>query len=76
MQEEKEITSQLQGPDDTAHVSDIKGQESNEEFDWGRLFRRKDRPLPKRGCSVAFFIFLALLTAWLIFSYLKFRAIP
>ena len=27
---------------------------------------RKDRPLPKRGCSWAFFIFLGLLTLGLV----------
>ncbi len=30
-------------------------------IDWGHLFRRKDRPLPPKGCSIAFYIFLALL---------------
>ena len=35
-----------------------------------RLFLRKDRPLPKRGCSVAFFIFLAALVATLIVYYI------
>ena len=35
-------------------------------MDFARAFMRKDRPLPKRGCSWAFFIFLGLLTLGLV----------
>ena len=41
-------------------------------FDWSRLFVRKDRPLPKRGCSWAFYIFLALLTLALVIMYIQY----
>lgn len=34
---------------------------------------RKDRPLPKRGCSVAFFIFFALLVIVLIIYYVIYK---
>ncbi len=37
------------------------------------LMRRKDRPLPKRGCSWAFYIFLFLLTAFLVVSYIIYQ---
>ena len=40
---------------------------------FARLFMRKDRPLPKRGCSTAFFIFLALLVAALIVYYIIYQ---
>ena len=42
-------------------------------FDFHRLFLRKDRPLPKRGCSVAFFIFFALLVIVLIVYYIIYK---
>ena len=34
---------------------------------------RKDRPLPKKGCSVAFFIFFALLVITLIVYYIIYQ---
>ena len=45
---------------------------SNEQepIDWHRLMLRKDRPLPKRGCSVAFYIFLVLLLIFFIVEYI------
>ncbi len=45
-------------------------------FDLNRLFLRKDRPLPKRGCSVAFFIFFALLVIVLIVYYIIYKHQP
>ncbi len=42
-------------------------------IDFHRFFLRKDRPLPKRGCSVAFFIFLALLVILLIVYYIIYK---
>lgn len=42
-------------------------------IDFHRLFLRKDRPLPKRGCSTAFFIFLALLVILLIVYYIIYK---
>ena len=41
--------------------------------DLHRFFLRKDRPLPKRGCSTAFFIFLALLVILLIVYYIIYQ---
>jgi hypothetical protein len=47
--------------------------EIDKKIEWARLFMRKDRPLPKRGCSWAFFIFLGLLTLGLIVMYLLYK---
>ncbi len=43
------------------------------EFEWKRLFLRKDRPLPKAGCSWAFYIFLLLLAAFLVVMYIRYK---
>ena len=45
----------------------------NTPIDWHRLLLRKDRPLPKRGCSVAFYIFMALLLAALIIMWTVYK---
>ena len=50
-----------------------KMDEIDQKIEWARLFMRKDRPLPKRGCSWAFFIFLGLLTLGLIVMYLLYK---
>jgi len=50
---------------DTNPQSDI-----DRKIEFARIFMRKDRPLPKPGCSWAFFIFLGLLTLGLIVMYL------
>ena len=42
-------------------------------IDLARVFMRKDRPLPKPGCSWAFFIFLGLLTLGVIVMYFMYR---
>ncbi|MBR1834004.1 MAG: hypothetical protein IJ785_00625 [Bacteroidales bacterium] len=47
--------------------------EMDQKIAWARLFMRKDRPLPKPGCSWAFFIFLGLLTVGLIVMYLLYK---
>lgn len=44
-------------------------------IEFARFFMRKDRPLPKPGCSWAFFIFLGLLTAGLILMYIFYKKI-
>ena len=44
-----------------------------DEIDQKIEFMRKDRPLPKRGCSWAFFIVLGLLTLGLIVMYLLYK---
>lgn len=49
---------------------DNNSNEIDRKIDFARVFMRKDRPLPKPGCSWAFFIFLALLTLGLIVMYL------
>lgn len=52
-------------------------QQSDEELDRkidiARAFMRKDRPLPKKGCSWAFFIFLGLLTLGVAVMYIFYR---
>lgn len=45
----------------------------HEHLDWGHIFRRKDRPLPPKGCSIAFYIFLLALFVFLIVLYLQHR---
>lgn len=39
------------------------------------LMRRKQRPLPKAGCSWAFYIFIILMALALFASYIYFRHI-
>ena len=43
--------------------------EIDRKIELARVFMRKDRPLPKQGCSWAFFIFLGLLTIGVIVMY-------
>ena len=45
-------------------------EELDRKIDFARVFMRKDRPLPKPGCSWAFFIFLGLLTLGVIAMYI------
>lgn len=47
--------------------------DDGERIDWRRLLMRKDRPLPKAGCSWAFYIVLLLLTAYLVFMFVKYK---
>lgn len=42
-------------------------------IDWKRLMLRKDRPLPKAGCSWAFYIVLLLLTVYLVVMFVKYK---
>ncbi len=44
-----------------------------EQIDWGRLLLRKDRPLPKAGCSWAFYIVLLLLLIYLVVMFIKYK---
>ena len=44
-------------------------ENKNESIDWQSLLRRKDRPLPKAGCSWAFYLFLLLLMLFLVIMY-------
>ncbi len=48
-------------------------RQDHENIDWHRLLLRKDRPLPKSGCSVAFYIVLLLLFVFLAFFYIRYR---
>ena len=47
--------------------------DNDRKIEIARLFMRKDRPLPKPGCSWAFFIFLALLTLALVVGYIFYK---
>lgn len=47
----------------------------DQRIEFARLFMRKDRPLPKPGCSWAFFIFLGLLTLGLVVMYAKYKSV-
>ena len=44
-----------------------------EDFDWRRLLLRKNRPLPKAGCSWAFYIVLTLMIVFLIVMFVKYK---
>ena len=52
-----------------------KDEELDRKIDFARAFMRKDRPLPKQGCSWAFFIFLGVLTLGLVAMYILYRNI-
>ena len=47
----------------------LDNEELDRKIDFARVFMRKDRPLPKQGCSWAFFIFLGLLTIGVVIMY-------
>lgn len=49
--------------------NDSQTEDKREPFDWGHLLRRKERPLPPQGCSIAFYIFLLVLFAALVVLY-------
>ena len=48
-------------------------EDIDRKIDFARVFMRKDRPLPKRGCSWAFFIFLGLLTIGVAVMYVLYK---
>lgn len=48
-------------------------EEVDRKIDFARAFMRKDRPLPKPGCSWAFFIFLGLLALGLAIMYMMYK---
>ena len=48
-------------------------EEIDPKIKFARLFTRKDRPLPKRGCSWAFYIFLALIFIFLAVMFIKYK---
>jgi len=45
----------------------------DDKISWARLFMRKDRPLPKPGCSWAFYVFLALLVGYFVVMFIKYQ---
>ena len=55
-------------------MSDNRDREDvDRKIDFARVFMRKDRPLPNRGCSWAFFIFLGLLTIGVAVMYVLYK---
>ena len=52
---------------------DSHNEELDRKIDFARAFMRKDRPLPKKDCSWAFFIFLGLLTLCVVVMYVIYR---
>lgn len=48
-------------------------QHDEERLDWQWLLRRKERPLPKAGCSWAFYGALLLTVAYLVVMFVKYR---
>lgn len=51
----------------------IQDNDSETKLDWKSLLRRKDRPLPKAGCSWLFYIVLLLIFAYLTIMYIKYK---
>ena len=51
----------------------IMGDEKQQGVDWQSLLRRKERPLPKAGCSWAFYIALLIIIAYLVVMFIKYR---
>lgn len=49
------------------------GDEKQQGVDWQSLLRRKERPLPKAGCSWAFYIALLIIIAYLVVMFIKYR---
>ena len=45
----------------------------NNNLDLRRLLLRKDRPLPKAGCSWAFYILLAAIIVYLVIMFIKYN---
>ena len=54
-------------------MSDNDSNNSGEHFEWKRFLLRKDRPLPKAGCSWAFYIGMLILIGYLIFMYVRYK---
>lgn len=48
-------------------------ENKKQSIDWQNFLRRKDRPLPKAGCSWAFYIVLLAIIAYLIIMFLKYK---
>lgn len=53
-------------------MSDDGKKEQN--FDIRRILLRKDRPLPKAGCSWAFYIALVAMIVYLVIMFIKFKS--
>lgn len=49
--------------------------DKEQKFDWHSFLRRKDRPLPKAGCSWAFYIVLLLIIVYLIAMFIKYKQV-
>lgn len=48
-------------------------KQDNGHIDLKRMLLRKDRPLPKAGCSWAFYAALLLIVAYLVIMFIKYR---
>lgn len=44
-------------------------------INWKRMLLRKDRPLPKAGCSWAFYIVLLLMLVYLAVMFVKYKTL-
>ena len=53
----------------------MESRDNDDGIDWRRVLMRKDRPLPKAGCSWLFYILLLLLVAYLVIMYIKYKHI-
>lgn len=62
------MTDEKQGSEPSPeHNSELSPEEQLKV--WGR----RQRPLPKTGCSIAFFIFLALLILYLVIKFIQYK---
>lgn len=48
-------------------------ENDNQKIDWHKLLSRKERPLPKAGCSWAFYIFLLIIIIYLIVMFIRYN---
>ena len=56
-------------------MSDKQSNEQNDSgFDFKRMLLRKDRPLPKAGCSWAFYIVLLLMIVYLVVMFVRYKS--
>lgn len=53
--------------------SNNNNENGNGGIDWHRIMLRKDRPLPKAGCSWAFYAGLLAIVVYLVVMWVKYK---
>ena len=57
-----------------SNEQDNNRSDSDSGIDFRRLLMRKDRPLPKQGCSWAFYAVLLLMIVYLVIMFVKYKS--